>query len=371
MLSDLDATRLQVRNLDNEPQPPVHRWSIRTGSLTKDEEQCILASEGAIDRRETSSILSLSPRGLNKLGSSSALGRVLAACAQAAHRPTHPPCIMGIVNVTPDSFSDGGRWLDPAAAIEHGLRLVCEGAQVLDIGGESSRPGAAPVDAKEELRRVIPVIEGLAARTPALLSIDTTKANVARAALDAGAHWINDISAGLQDTAMLPLVAERGAVFVAMHRQGISTTMQDNPRYGDCLSEVAEHLRGRVRACLTAGIAPEKIILDPGIGFGKTLEHNIELMGRLRELRSLGAPLMVGPSRKAFIGNLEEAECSPQVPSKTPNLPADRLGGTAAAISLCIDRGAQVFRVHDCRIMAEAARVAYALSASYSPTATA
>lgn len=354
------GTRLALRCLDQGNPITLHRWSLRGEALLKDELDLLEQTEGVrLEEKSAAWELSISPTSLAQLRASAPLGKLLVACTNATLRPTAKPLIMGIVNVTPDSFSDGGQWLDPIAAINHGLQLVADGADVLDIGGESSRPGASPIDEIEELRRVIPVIEGLAARTSTPLSIDSTKSAVARAALDAGASWVNDISAGLQEPQMLPLVAERSAVFVAMHRKGDSLKMQTAPSYQDCLGEVCEHLRERAAACLTIGIASDKLILDPGIGFGKTLEHNLDLMGRLRELRSLGAPLLVGPSRKAFI---EQVNAAAEGADGQASLPFQRLGGTAAAISLCIDRGAEVFRVHDVRMMVEAARVAHALS---------
>lgn len=358
-----DATRLELRCLDRDPATELHRLSLKTGGLLPEEQNLLRASSGAhLVDQGPNLVLSISPKALAALAERSTLGRLLAQCTRASLRPNSAPWIMGIVNVTPDSFSDGGLWLDPAKAIQHGLQLVKEGANLLDIGGESTRPGAQAVSEADELQRVVAVIEGLAVRTKVPLSIDTTKTAVARAALDAGASWVNDISGGLQEDGMLPLVAERGAVFVAMHRQGNSATMQLDPAYGDCPQEVCEHLRERVGACLAAGIAPDKLILDPGIGFGKTLRHNLELMDRLRELRSLGAPILVGPSRKAFIQQLTEAA------QGSDSKLSERLGGTAAAVSLCIDRGAQGFRVHDVRMMVEAAKIAHAITC---PTTTA
>jgi dihydropteroate synthase len=263
---------------------------------------------------------------------------------------------MGVVNVTPDSFSDGGQFLDPQRAIEHGLELESQGAHILDVGGESTRPGSDPVSVDEELRRTIPVVEGLAKRAKVPVSIDTTKSAVARAALDAGASIVNDVSAGRFDAEMLPLVAERGATFVAMHMQGTPRDMQADPRYEDVVSEVLEFLRERGAACLAAGIARERIWIDPGIGFGKTLEHNLEILRRLPELRSLGLPVLVGPSRKAFIARIHP-------PAKDD---AARRGGTAAAVTLAVQGGAEILRVHDVAVMAEAAAVARAMGAGRS-----
>ena len=292
------------------------------------------------------------------------LAQVLDQTWRGATEPAPVPRLMGIVNVTPDSFSDGGKYAEPEAALRHGLDLVAQGAQILDVGGESTRPGAQPVPAEEECARVLPVIEALAAATDAPISIDTTKAQVAAAALDAGAKWVNDISAGLADPEMLPLVAERDVPFVAMHRQGDPGTMQLNPSYGDPVAEVTEALRERCRAALEAGVLEERLILDPGIGFGKRLEHNLALMRRLGELRSLGRPLLLGVSRKSFIAHLSGAETSQDWRSgNRRDQPQDRLGGTAAALYACIAGGAAILRVHDVAPMAEATLVARALLA--------
>ncbi len=239
-----------------------------------------------------------------------------------------PLRLMGVINVTPDSFSDGGRFLDPARAIELGLQLRSEGADILDIGGESTRPGSAPIPVEEELRRVLPVIEGLAQRERSAVSVDTSKYEVARAALDAGATIVNDVTAGRCDPRMLPLVAERGATCVLMHMQGSPRSMQSNPAYVDVVREVADFLRERVDAALSVGVDRERIWIDPGIGFGKTLEHNLELLVRLPELSELGLPICLGVSRKSFIAALESASHAPPSPAEA------RLGGTAAAVAL-------------------------------------
>jgi dihydropteroate synthase len=202
---------------------------------------------------------------------------------------------MGVVNVTPDSFSDGGRFFETGVAIEHGLALAAAGAAMLDVGGESTRPGAGKVDTSEELRRVVPVVRALVAATSVPVSIDTTKAEVAAAALDAGAVVVNDISAGLVDDRMLAVIAERGAGFVAMHMQGTPRTMQSHPEYVDVVGEVGAHLRTRVSAAVAAGIAPDAILVDPGIGFGKTIDHNLALLRSLPEL--VLAPLVVGTAQ--------------------------------------------------------------------------
>ncbi|MBI4730119.1 MAG: dihydropteroate synthase [Acidobacteria bacterium] len=258
--------------------------------------------------------------------------------------------VMGIVNVTPDSFSDGGRFGSPAAAVEHGLALAEEGADILDVGGESTRPGADRVDAAEEIRRVIPVVEGLAAKTPVPVSIDTTKAAVARAALDAGARILNDVSAGRFDSEILPLAAERGAPVVLMHMKGEPRTMQRDPVYADVVGEVAAFLDERAAAARAAGVAEDRILLDPGFGFGKTREHNLVLLARLRELRCLGYPVVAGTSRKSFIG------------ATLGDLPvAERLEGTAATVALAVAAGAAVVRVHDVLAMARVASMVEAV----------
>ena len=241
--------------------------------------------------------------------------------------------IMGIVNVTPDSFSDGGLYLDPEAAIAHGRELVAEGADILDIGGESTRPGAAEVGATEEIRRVVPVIEALAG-DGALVSVDTSKAEVAAAAIDAGARIVNDVTA-LSDPRMAPLCAERGVELVLMHMLGTPRTMQHNPTYEDVVAEVRDHLAARVQVAVAAGVAERRIWIDPGIGFGKTLDHNLELIKRLGELRALGHPVLLGVSRKSFLQKLTAREVQ------------DRLAGSLAAALLGVQAGADAVRVHD------------------------
>jgi dihydropteroate synthase len=244
--------------------------------------------------------------------------------------------LMGIVNVTPDSFSDGGRYLDPRSAIAHGLELEREGAAILDVGGESTRPGAAPVSLAEEQRRVIPVLEALATqRSGAQLSIDTAKAAVAAAALDAGATFVNDVTALRHDPDMAELVARSGADCCLMHMLGEPRTMQRNPRYQDVVGEVKAFLEARMAFAVAEGIAEERIVLDPGIGFGKTIEHNLELLRRLNELVALGRPVSIGTSRKSFLGRLTGSEVG------------DRVAGTIATNVLAYERGARVFRVHD------------------------
>ncbi len=259
--------------------------------------------------------------------------------------------VMGILNVTPDSFSDGGRYVNPDTAVRQGLELARLGADIVDIGGESTRPGSDPVSISDELARVLPVIERLAPQLQVPISIDTSKAEVARQALAAGARVVNDVSALLGDPAMARVVSEAQAGLVLMHMLGTPRTMQRDPVYGDVVAEVACFLRERLQAAESAGIPRERILLDPGIGFGKTHDHNIALFRRMGELARLGRPLLVGPSRKAFLGRLLE---------DAP--PAERLEGTAAAACAAILAGARVVRVHDVAPLARVARVAVALA---------
>ena len=257
--------------------------------------------------------------------------------------------LMGVVNVTPDSFSDGGHYLDRTAAIVHGLELERDGATILDIGGESTRPGAAAVCAEEELRRVVPVIEGLmAAGTKARISVDTSKAAVAAAALDAGATLVNDVTALRGDPLMAQLVAERGSELCLMHMLGDPRTMQIDPRYENVVDEVKAFLHERMRTAIAAGVDEERILLDPGIGFGKTVAHNLELLRRLEEFAGLGRPLVIGTSRKSFLGQL------------TGRAVTDRIAGTIATNVLAYERGARIFRVHDVSPVRDALQVAAA-----------
>jgi dihydropteroate synthase len=245
------------------------------------------------------------------------------------------PVVMGIVNVTPDSFSDGGLTLDPGVAIAHGLALVEQGAQVVDVGGESTRPGAQPVSEREELRRVLPVLEGLRG-SGARLSIDTSKAAVAAAALDAGASLVNDVTALRGDPGMAALVAERGCGVCLMHMLGEPRTMQRDPRYGDVVADVRAFLAERLQHAIGAGIAEQRVWLDPGIGFGKTIDHNLALLNRLDEIVSLGRPVVVGTSRKSFLGTITGGRA-----------PGERIAATLATNVIALTRGARVFRVHD------------------------
>jgi dihydropteroate synthase len=256
---------------------------------------------------------------------------------------------MGIVNVTPDSFSDAGRYFDADAAIAHGLELEAQGAAILDVGGESTRPGAAPVAQAEELRRVLPVIEGLRARgAAAQVSIDTAKAPVAAAALSAGATLINDVTALRGDPAMAELVACTGADCCLMHMLGTPRTMQRDPRYDDVVASVKRFLEERLAFATAAGIPEERLLLDPGIGFGKTAEHNLQLLRRLDELVALGRPVVIGTSRKAFLGRVTGREVD------------ERLPATIASNVIAFLRGARVFRVHDVAEVHDALAVAAA-----------
>jgi dihydropteroate synthase len=263
-----------------------------------------------------------------------------------------PPLMMGILNVTPDSFSDGGCYSDTAAAVQHAIEMIDEGADLIDIGGESTRPGSQPVPASEQERRVIPVILRLRECMPrsTAISIDTTSARVAEAALDAGADWINDTSAGRDDPAMLALAADRNVPVVLMHRQGMPDAMQKNPRYADVVAEVRAFLAERIEAALAAGIAQDKILTDPGIGFGKTLEHNLALMAGLDELVRLGPPVLLGASRKRFLS----AIC--REPDLTALMPA-----TCATTTIGVLAGVKVFRVHDVAGNRQAADVAWSI----------
>lgn len=270
-------------------------------------------------------------------------------------RVLHPgarPLVLGIVNVTPDSFSDGGRYASTEDAVAHGLRLVQDGADLLDVGGESSRPGAAPVSEEEELRRVVPVVRELAARTAVPLSVDTWKAGVARAALAAGAHVINDITALRGDPELAEVVRASGAGVVLMHMQGTPATMQVAPTYQDVVGEVAEFLQARLQAAADLGIGPGRVVLDPGIGFGKTTAHNLDLLARLDHFARLGRPVCLGVSRKGFLGALR----------KRP--PEARLAGSLAVVCHALARrAAQVVRVHDVAATCDAVEVFQALEA--------
>ena len=257
--------------------------------------------------------------------------------------------LVGVVNVTPDSFFNGGLYFEPARAIERALALAADGADIIDIGGESSRPGSSPIPAKEEKKRILPVIEVLKQKKDILISVDTSKAEVAESALAAGADIINDISAGRFDPRMFPLAARSGAGLILMHMKGTPRTMQIAPHYDDVVGEVKAFLKARLEAAESCGVSPENIILDPGIGFGKTLEHNLTLLNNLASLSELGRPLLVGVSRKSFIGKVLKLEAP------------DRLEGTIAASIVSILKGASLLRVHDILPMKRAVTVAEAI----------
>jgi dihydropteroate synthase len=268
--------------------------------------------------------------------------------------------LMGVINVTPDSFSDGGRYLDPQAAVAHGVRLEAEGAAILDVGGESTRPGADAVPAGEELRRVLPVIEGLRSVTSGRISVDTSKAEVAEAALNAGATLVNDVTALRGDPRMAEVVAGAGAECCLMHMLGNPRTMQRDPRYEDVVADVKAFLEERLAFAVAAGIPEERILLDPGIGFGKTAEHNLELLARLDELAELGRPLVIGTSNKSFLGRL------------TGRPVGQRLAATIATCVVAYERGARLFRVHEVAPIADALAVTAATVAAWTtrPTGT-
>jgi dihydropteroate synthase len=265
------------------------------------------------------------------------------------------PRVMGIINVTPDSFSDGGAHADPEAAIAHGLRLVEEGADILDVGGESTRPGAAPVPVEEELRRVLPVIAGLAARVDVPISIDTRHAEVMRAAVAAGAGMINDVQA-LRGEGALEAAAELGVPVVLMHMQGQPGTMQDAPHYDDVVGEVHRFLAERIFACEMAGIERRRIVVDPGFGFGKTTVHNLQLLAQLRRFTELGVPVLAGLSRKRSIGELTGRE-----------EPRARMAGSVAAHLIAAQNGAMLVRVHDVAATVDALKVWQAVAAVPAP----
>ena len=260
------------------------------------------------------------------------------------------PLLMGIVNVTPDSFFDGGRFCDPQRAVAHALRLVEEGADLLDIGAESTRPGALPVDVQEERRRLVPVVAAVAKAVSVPISVDTSKSEVARAAIDAGAIMVNDVTALRGDSTMVDVVAQAGTGLVLMHMQGTPDTMQHAPRYVDVVGEVAQFLAERIRFAIDHGVAKDRIVVDPGIGFGKTLGHNLDLLANLRVFTELGYPLLVGPSRKGFIGQLTDQSVEA------------RGWGTAGVVALAVEQGANILRVHDVGPMKDVAKVAVAIA---------
>ena len=262
----------------------------------------------------------------------------------------HEPLIMGILNVTPDSFSDGGRFLDPTHAVEQGLRMLADGAAIIDIGGESTRPGAPPVPAQEQIRRVLPVIEGILAQQDAAISIDTTSSQVAEQAMAAGACIINDVSGLTQDPAMPAIARTTKAGIVIMHMQGTPQSMQVHPQYENCLTEICTWIETRVEKLATLGIARACMVIDPGIGFGKNLRHNLEILHDLAHCSAIGLPVLVGASRKRFIGAIGHAAT-----------PAERLPGSLASLACAVMNGAAILRVHDVPESLQAARVAAAI----------
>jgi dihydropteroate synthase len=261
------------------------------------------------------------------------------------------PVVMGVLNATPDSFSDGGSFSDPGAAAARAEAMAAAGAGWIDIGGESTRPGSAPVPEAEQIRRVVPVIRTVRARVRVPVSIDTTRAAVADAAIDAGASMVNDISAGRDDAGLFDVVARRGVQLVLMHMLGTPATMQLDPRYGDVTAEVGQFLTGRLAAAISAGIDPARVWFDPGFGFGKSVGHNLELLRRLPEIVALGRPVLIGTSRKGFIGTVTGEK-----------LPAGRLMGTAATVAWAVIHGAAAVRVHDVAEMSAVVRMVGAIA---------
>lgn len=262
--------------------------------------------------------------------------------------------VMGVVNVTPDSFSDGGRWFDTTAAVKHGLQLVAEGADLVDVGGESTRPGASRVDESEELRRVVPVVRGLASEG-VVVSVDTMRASVAARALEAGAALVNDVSGGLADPAMIPAVADAGAPFVVMHWRGFLEGGNVRGVYSDVVAEVVDELHARVEAVLAGGISPDRVVVDPGLGFSKEADHDLSLLAHLDRLHALGHPLLVAASRKRFLGRVLAG------PQGAPPPARERDAATAAVSALAAEAGAWAVRVHEVRATADAVRVARAV----------
>ncbi len=260
------------------------------------------------------------------------------------------PVIMGILNVTPDSFSDGGKFLNPDEAVAQGLKMIAEGAGIIDIGGESTRPGAEPVSDEGQIERVVPVIQDLRRQTETPISIDTTSSKVAQTALEAGAAIINDISALRFDGQMAKLAAREGVPVILMHIQGKPRTMQTNPTYKDVVQDVKAFLNERIEYAVAAGIKRSQIVIDPGFGFGKTLEHNLQLFRHISEFLKLNVPVLAGPSRKSFIGKILNI-----------TNPSDRIFGTAAAVAWCVAAGVHIVRVHNVREMAQVARIITAI----------
>lgn len=355
-----------VRPPEGPAQPGAQTRAVLSGLAAEEREALCVALAGRdrlfqrpggrLDVIASFEVLAESISGLPEGGE--ALWRAVRGCLE---RPADSPpsagglpfsrraCVMGILNVTPDSFSDGGRYWGLESAVEHGLEMVEQGADVLDVGGESTRPGAEEIEEEEEARRVIPVIEALRARTGVPISVDTTKAEVARRALAAGACIVNDVSAGRLEPSILEVAADAGAGLMLMHVLGQPRTMQEAPHYDYLLGEIYDFLAERAEAAVSVGVASEAILVDPGIGFGKTREHNLELLRELAQFRSLGYGVAVGTSRKSFIG-------------LTLDLPVeDRVEGTAATVGWAVAHGACLVRVHDVRQMARVVRMTEAI----------
>lgn len=359
-----EARELNARALPIRTAPSDSRWALafNPSGLSSVQHAALAALPGSefgagefwVDGKE-----------LGRLAETEPIAAYFLQAHLHSKRPIEPPKIMGVLNITPDSFSDGGLYSETSSALARARELERQGADLIDIGGESTRPGAPTVSEEEELARVLPVIEKLARETKLPLSIDTSKAGVTAKALVAGCTIVNDVSGGLFDPEILSVVADHGATYVCMHTLGRPETMQTGVHYDDPTAEVCSALRLRVEACLEAGITLEKIVIDPGIGFGKRLADNLDLLRRLFEFRSLGLPLLLGVSRKSFIGQL-----APTGQAVLAAEAADRIGGTAAAIAACVTGGAEFLRVHDVAAMSEAARVAYAVHSSDSPTAS-
>lgn len=263
------------------------------------------------------------------------------------------PLLMGVLNVTPDSFSDGGEYYDSATAVARGLEMMAEGADMIDVGGESTRPGSRAVPVAEQLERVVPVVEALVRQGDKPISIDTSSAEVARQSLAAGAKIVNDTSAGRADEQMFDLLAESGCPMVLMHMQGTPADMQQEPQYEDVVGEITAFLAKAIERAIAGGVHRDRIIVDPGIGFGKTVEHNLEILCELKKFHRLGRPVLVGTSRKSFIGRVLAKDA-----------PKERIWGTAATVALAVRAGAHILRVHDVAQMRQVARMAYAIRAS-------
>jgi len=363
LLSEADVVGLALENVGREAAKTLEKWMAASGGAVA-RPQSSAEATGVVLVGSRQAFEALIQRLAEERPDLPAIGQVIREALEAYGRRRFEirmgtrrlavgpkPAIMGIVNVTPDSFSDGGRFLRPRAAVEHAVRLAEEGADIVDVGGESTRPGSEPVGEEEELGRVLPVVEALARRAQAPISIDTRHARVAREAVAAGACLVNDVT-GLQgDPEMARTVAESGAGVVLMHMQGEPKTMQEHPVYDNLMADVCRFLRRGIHIAQEAGVPEDAVVIDPGFGFGKTLEHNVQILARLGQLRTLGRPIVVGLSRKWFLGRLTGVEA-----------PAERLFGTLAACVLAVAAGALVVRVHEVREIREALTVAAAVA---------